>query len=92
MRPVFARSFVREYQRLPQRFQDQFDKALRFLLSDFKHPALNTHKLKGEYDPEGREIWAARVSEGYRCIFSIDKDEDVYIFYHVGPHDVERRR
>ena len=37
MRPVFARSFVREDQRLPQRFQDQFDKALRFLLSDFKH-------------------------------------------------------
>jgi hypothetical protein len=38
MRPVFTPGFVRQYQRLPQHLQRQFDKALVFLLSNLRHP------------------------------------------------------
>jgi mRNA-degrading endonuclease RelE of RelBE toxin-antitoxin system len=89
MRPVFTSSFVRDYQRLPQRIQRRFDSALVFLLADLRHPSLRAKKMEGQRDPEGRDIWEARVTQAYRFTFAIDGD--TYILYRIGPHDIERR-
>jgi mRNA interferase RelE/StbE len=88
MRPVFTHGFVRDYQRLPQSIQRRFDRALRFLLSNPHHPSLRTKKMEGQRDPEGRDIWEARVSRSHRFTFAIDGD--TYILYRIGPHDIER--
>lgn len=89
MRTVFTTGFVRQYQRLPQTIQRQFDKALVFLLSNLRHPSLRAKKMEGQRDLEGRDIWEARVTRGYRFTFAIDAD--TYILYRIGPHDIERR-
>jgi mRNA-degrading endonuclease RelE of RelBE toxin-antitoxin system len=88
MRPVFTPGFVRQYQRLPQHLQRRFDRALVFLLSDLRHSSLRAKKMGGQRDPEGRDIWEARVTQAYRFTFAIEGDS--YILYRIGPHDVER--
>jgi mRNA interferase RelE/StbE len=88
MRPVFTERFARDYQRLPQRVQRQFDKALAFLLANLRYPSLRAQKMEGQRDPEGRDIWEARVTRGYRFTFAMESD--TYILYRVGPHDIER--
>jgi hypothetical protein len=88
MRPIFTPGFVRQYQQLPQRLQRQFDKALGFLLVDLRYPSLRANKMEGQRDPEGRDIWEARISRSHRFTFAIDGD--VYILYRIGPHDIER--
>ena len=81
--------FVREYEQLPERLQRRVDRALDFLLSNFRHPSLRTKKMEGEQDSEGRDIWEARVTQDYRLTFVIAGD--AYILRRVGPHDIERR-
>lgn len=88
MRPIFTPSFVRDYQRLPQHLQRRFDRALEFLLAKLRHPSLQASKMEGQRAPEGRDIWEARVTEGYRSTFVIDGN--TYILRHVGPHDTLR--
>ena len=88
MRPIFTHGFVRDYQRLAQSIQRRFDRALPFLLSNPRHPSLRVKKMEGQRDPEGRDIWEARVSRSHRFTFAIDGD--TYILYRIGPHDIER--
>jgi mRNA interferase RelE/StbE len=88
MRPVFTHGFVRDYQRLPASIQSRFDRALSFLLSNLRHPSLRAKKMEGQRDPEGRDIWEARISRSHRFTFAIDGD--TYILYRIGPHDIER--
>jgi mRNA-degrading endonuclease RelE of RelBE toxin-antitoxin system len=89
MRPAFTPGFVRQYQGLPQHLQRRFDRVLVLLLADLRHPSLRAKKMAGQHDPEGRDIWEARVTQGYRFTFAIDGD--TYILYRIGPPDVERR-
>jgi mRNA-degrading endonuclease RelE of RelBE toxin-antitoxin system len=88
MRPVFTPGFIRQYQHLPQHLQRRFDRTLVFLLANLRHPSLRAKKMEGQRDPEGRDIWEARVTQAYRFTFAIDGD--TYIFYRIGPHDIER--
>ncbi len=80
--------FVEDYESLPERLQRRADRALDFLLRDFRHPSLRAKKMGGERDPEGRDIWEARVTDAYRFTFAIEGD--TYVLYRVGPHDIER--
>lgn len=82
-------SFKRDFQRLPEAVQRRTEKALRFLVENLRHPSLRAKKMEGERDPEGRDIWEARVSRFYRFTFAIAGD--TYILYRLGPHDIERR-
>jgi len=81
--------FADEYEQLPERLQRQADKALDLLLKNLRHPSLRAKKMGGERDPEGRDIWEARVSRGYRFTFAIEGN--THILYRIGPHDIERR-
>ena len=81
MKLHYTRSFVRDYQRLPERNKEQVDKQLNYLMNNLRHPSLNLKKLN---DP--RDIWEGRVSSGYRFTFHIK--DDMYILRKVGTHDV----
>jgi mRNA-degrading endonuclease RelE of RelBE toxin-antitoxin system len=81
--------FVEDYERLPERLQRRADRALDFLLQNLRYPSLRAKKMEGQRDPEGRDIWEARVTQAYRFTFAIDGD--IYILYRIGPHDIERR-
>ena len=45
--------------------------------------------MEGQRDPEGRDIWEARVTQAYRVTCAIAGE--TYILYRIGPHDIERR-
>lgn len=89
MRFLRTDHFKRDFQDLPESGQRRAEKALRFLVADLRHPSLRARKMEGEQDPEGRDIWEARVSRSYRVTFAIAGD--TYILYRIGPHDIERR-
>jgi mRNA interferase RelE/StbE len=80
--------FARDYERLPERLQQRADRALDFLLSNLRHPSLRAKTMEGQRDPEGRDIWEARISRSHRFTFAID--DDTCILYRIGPHDIER--
>ncbi len=66
MRPHFSAKFVRSYQTAPATVQRAFDKQLRFLLLNMRHPSLHAKK----YD-ENNNLWQARVNKGWRFYFQI---------------------
>jgi len=89
MTPIFTNTFLRDYQRLPPRIQQRFDKALRLLLTDVRHPSLRAKKMEGMRDPEGRDIWEARVTQAFRFTFVMEGE--TCLLRHIGPHDMLRR-
>ena len=66
MRIIFSERALRDYRRLSKELQRKVDKQLFLLLRNFLHPSLRAKK----YD-EARDIWQARVNEGYRFYFQI---------------------
>jgi plasmid maintenance system killer protein len=79
MRPHFSERFVDSYTSAPSDIQRAFDRRLRFLLKNLRHPSLQAKK----YD-EARDIWQARVNEGWRFYFKIEGD--VYRLIDITPH------
>jgi hypothetical protein len=89
MRFIRTDGFKRDFRRLPQTIQRRAERALRFFAENPRHPSLHVKKMAGQRDPEGRDIWEARVTQAYRFTFAIEGD--TYILYRIGPHDIERR-
>jgi len=83
MKLLFAKTFVRDYRKLPQAIQEWTDKQLELLLSNPKHPSLNVKKIRDPMD-----IWECRVTMSYRFTFQIT--DDTYILRKVGTHDILR--
>lgn len=75
--------FDREYARLPRQIQKRADKQLGLLISNPRHPSLQTEKAEGYSD-----IWKGRVTQGYRFTFIIIGD--AYVLRRIGTHDIER--
>ncbi|OGG58782.1 hypothetical protein A3C86_03370 [Candidatus Kaiserbacteria bacterium RIFCSPHIGHO2_02_FULL_49_16] len=61
--------FERAFKKLQKQIKRAFEKQLRFLLSDIRHPSLRAKK----YD-ETRGIWQARVTDNVRFYFQIVDD------------------
>ena len=89
MRILRADSFKRDFRNLPEHIKRRTERALRFFMTNPRYPLLRAKKMQGQRDPEGRDIWEARVTQGYRFTFAIAGE--TYILYRVGPHDIERR-
>jgi len=84
MKLLFAKTFVREYRKLPQGIQKAGDKQLGLLFANPQHPSLNIKKMQ---DP--RNIWEGRITESYRFTFQIE--EDTYILRKIGTHDILKK-
>ena len=82
-------SFRADFKELSESLKRRAEKALRFLIANYRHPSLRAKKIEAQRDREGRDIWEARVTKRYRFTFVIAGD--AYILYRIGPHDIERR-
>ena len=88
MKIIRTDSFKRDFQRLSEPMKRSAEKALRFFVDNPRHRSLRTKKMEGQRDLEGRDIWEARLSRGYRFTFALDGD--TALLYRIGPHDIER--
>ena len=80
MKLQWSSQFAKDYHRLSQQLQKQTDKALGFLLQDWRHPSLQAKKMKGK----NRDEFEAKITKGYRFTYQILGD--VFLLLRVGTH------
>jgi len=80
MKLNWTKSFVKNYQKLPQRIQKQTDQKLGFLLQNINHPSLRVKKLRGKKEA----IYELSITMNYRLTFHIEGD--IYVLRRVGTH------
>ena len=69
MKRILTPKAVKNYTDAPEDIRKAFDKQVMFLLQNLRHPSLHAKK----YD-ETNNIWQARVSQGWRFYFAIERD------------------
>ncbi|MBU0975135.1 type II toxin-antitoxin system RelE/ParE family toxin [Patescibacteria group bacterium] len=77
----YALKFKKQYKKLPQKFQQQFDGRLRLFLVDPTNHKLRIHPLKGSF----RGYWSMNISGDLRALY-LKKGEEVIIFGLIGTH------
>jgi mRNA-degrading endonuclease RelE of RelBE toxin-antitoxin system len=80
MKPEFSQNFLDALDKLPLSIQKKFEKQLRFLTSDIRHPSLRAKKYGGS-----TSIWQARIDKSVRFYFLIE--ENTYILIDIRYHD-----
>jgi len=70
---------VKDYTEAHPAVQKAFDKQVKLLVENFRHPSLRAKK----YD-ESRDIWQARVNRDWRFYFLITGD--TYLILNIIPH------
>jgi len=76
--------FLKDFKKLPDDIKRRVEKALRFLVSNPRHPSLKARMIDKK-----RRIWKANVNGGYRFTFTIEKG--FYRLRAVGAHgEMER--
>jgi addiction module RelE/StbE family toxin len=80
MKLQWTSQFAKDFHKLDQRIQKQTEKALELLLQDWRHPSLQTKKMKGKKQDE----FEARVTKGYRFTYQVQKD--AFLLLRVGTH------
>lgn len=83
MRVERTEQFKRDFDALPDPMKKRFEKQLRLLIQNPRHPSLRTKKME---DP--RNVWECRITKNYRFTFQIR--EDAYVLRRVGGHDILR--
>ena len=73
--------FARDFRSLPPDIQHRAAKQLQLLLDNPRHPSLRIKKMEGSQD-----IWAGRVTKGYRLSFQVH--EDTYLLRRIGTHEI----
>jgi addiction module RelE/StbE family toxin len=73
--------FKKQYKKLPEKFQLQFDERLRLFLADPTSPKLRVHPLKGEF----AGYWSMNVNGDIRALYLLQGDTMV-IFALIGSH------
>jgi mRNA-degrading endonuclease RelE of RelBE toxin-antitoxin system len=79
----YSRPFGKEYEALDEVLKALADKAIDLFIQNPHHPSLRVKKMRGHKD-----IWEARISQGFRFTFSWEND--ICWLRHIGGHDVLR--
>jgi len=69
MQLSYTERFRRSYAEAPSLVRKQCEKQLALLVRNLRHPSLKAKK----YD-EARNIWQARINQGWRFYFLIEND------------------
>ena len=77
----YTSKFKKQYKKLPQKFQNQFDKRLRLFLVDPTNSTLRVHPLKGSF----RGYWSMNVNGDFRALY-LRRGEEIIIFALIGTH------
>lgn len=78
---VLTGELKKTYRLLPEAIQKKFEKQLKYLESNPKHPSLKIHKLNDE--------WEFYVDIHYRCFFIHEAQR--YILLTIGHHKIVDR-
>ena len=73
--------FVKQYNKLPAKVQQQFNDRLDLWLTEPNHPQLRTHPLIGAY----HGYWSFNVSGDVRALYFFEHEE-VVVFALIGTH------
>jgi mRNA-degrading endonuclease RelE of RelBE toxin-antitoxin system len=79
MKAHYTKHFLKSYAEAPAQIQTAFDKQLKLLLSNFRHPSLQVKKYH-----ETQGVWQARVTLSWRFYFTIEGD--TYYLVEMKPH------
>jgi len=79
MKRQLTAAAAKDYAETPTSVQKAFDKQVKLLVENFRHPSLRTKK----YD-ESRNIWQARVNRDWRFYFLITGD--TLLILNIIPH------
>ena len=79
MKLRFTETADNDYAHLPATVRPAFEKQLRFLLANLRHPSLHAKKYS-----ESIDVWQGRVTKGWRFYFKIEGDE--YVILSIIPH------
>jgi len=77
----YTSKFKKQYKKLPQNFQNQFDLRLKLFVTDYSHPLLKVHPLKGKFTG----YWSMNVNADLRAIYLL-RENEVVIFALIGTH------
>jgi len=75
---ILTETLREDYRLLPKTVKKKFDKQLRFLAQNPRHPSLKIPRIK--------DHWEFYVDRKYRCIFQ--KKKNLFILKHVGSHKI----
>jgi mRNA-degrading endonuclease RelE of RelBE toxin-antitoxin system len=75
----YAKRLLKSYAAAPAEVRRAFDKQVRLLLANLRHPSLHAKK----YD-EARDVWQARINRDWRFYFKIS--DDTYEIVGMKPH------
>lgn len=74
MRIKITGKAIKQYRALSPTLQKKADKQFALLLTDFRHPSLNTKKYQGIED-----LWQGRIDKSYRFYFHIIEPDYIII-------------
>ena len=77
----YAPKFKKQYQRLPAKFQLQFDEKVQLFIDDPTSPPLRVHPLKGKF----AGYWSMNVNGDIRALYT-KRQEELIIFALIGLH------
>ena len=73
--------FVKQFNKLPTKVQQQFTDRLTLWLTEPHHPLLSTHPLTGSH----QGYWSFNVTGDVRALYFFE-NEEVVIFALIGTH------
>lgn len=76
-----TQSFEKDFKKLPQHIQKQFERKIGLFIQNPFHPSLQSKKMEGEHS-----LWEVRITQNYRFTFS-KVGECIYI-RRIGIHDI----
>lgn len=79
MQVEYTPHFQSEFIKAPRIIQEKFQKQIKYLLRDIRHPSLHAKKFDEE-----RDVWQARVDKHHRFNFQIRGDR--YILLRIVKH------
>lgn len=74
--------FKRDYNKMPQEIQDDFDEKIQLFIKNPYNPFLKTHKLRGKL----QACLAFCLRDGYRVLFEYSGINQIDLLA-IGPHD-----
>ena len=77
----YTPDFKKQYTKLTNKFQKQFDERLNLFLEDPASPLLRVHPLKGAFTG----YWSMNVGGDLRALYRTDGN-DIIIFALIGTH------
>ena len=76
-----SRIFIKQFNQLPPKIQNQFQARLRLWLEEPNHPQLRVHPLVGRY----AGYWSLIVTGDVRALYYFEGDT-VVVFAFIGRH------